>query len=69
MLIFVGQPESTTIPLRTSSCVPDACILAPDFECLGPDRTICGGCEAVSSWMEMTVDECVRGEKVVGLPR
>ena len=56
------------ILLRTSRCIPVTRFLVPDIEFLGPDLAICGGCESMSSWMEITVDECVRGEKVLGLP-
>ena len=54
-------------PQRTSRWDSDARVLQPGIECLGPDRAICGGCQAVSSWMKMTVDKGVRGEKVLRL--
>jgi len=62
-----GSLKSVTILLRTSRCVSDARVLLSDIECLGPDRAICRGCQSVSSWMKMTVDERVRGEKGISL--
>ena len=43
-------------------------LLVPDLKCLGADRVITGGCQSVSSWVEMTVDESVSGEKALSLP-
>src|SRR5882757_6403418 len=46
-----------------------ACLPLPDVEGLSPNCAIriCG--QQVAAWMEVAMDECVSGEKVLGLPR
>ena len=65
----MGSLKLANILRCASRCFSDARVLVPHVECLGPDRTICGGCQSMSSWMEMTVDKGVRGEKALSLPR
>ena len=45
----------------------DARFMMPDFESVRPDRAIVGGRKLVSAGMEVSVDECVGGEEVLGL--
>jgi hypothetical protein len=59
---------STHRPIRLC-CVLDARFLEPDIEGLRPDLAIVRGCQLMPAWTEVTVDESVGGEEVLGLPR
>ena len=46
-----------------------ACLLMPEVEGLGSNRTIRACGHQVSAGMEVTMDECVSGKELLGLPR
>jgi hypothetical protein len=48
-------------------CLSGARFLVPDIEGDGADLAIDTGCQSVSAGMEVTVDEGVSGEEVLGL--
>ena len=52
---------------RRSRNLLSSCLLLPDIESLGSDRAIGIGCQSVSARMEVAMDECVSGEKVLSL--
>jgi hypothetical protein len=59
---------SIAVPCRL--CWPSgARFLVPNIEAFRPDLSIDTGREQVSAGMEVTVNEGVGGEKVLGLPR
>jgi hypothetical protein len=41
----------------------------PKIEGVGPDFTVGTGCQLMSAWTEVAVNEGVGGEEVLGLPR
>jgi hypothetical protein len=43
--------------------------LVRDIEGVRPKRAIVRGCELMSAGMEVAINECVRGEEVLSLPR
>jgi hypothetical protein len=45
----------------------DAFSLMPAFASVRPDHTIGMGCNLVATWTEVTVDERMRGKKVLRL--
>ena len=51
-----------------SRCVWGARFLAPDIEGLRPDVAVVRGCELMSAGMEVTVNEGMGREKVLGMP-
>ena len=52
---------------RRSCCDLGGGRLAPDFESVRPDNAKSEGCKLLSAGMEVTVDERVSGEEVLGL--
>jgi hypothetical protein len=50
-----------------SSCALGARFLVPNLESVRPDRAIGMGCKLVTAGMEMTVNERMSGEEVLGL--
>jgi hypothetical protein len=54
---------------RRSCCVFGACFLVPHFESAALDRAINICCKLVSAGIEVTVDKCVSGEKILGVFR
>src|SRR6478672_10294133 len=52
----------------TRSCFAlGACLLAPDFKSVRPDRAMGVGYKLMSRWMEVAVDEGMSGEEVLRL--
>ena len=46
---------------------PGTCLLPPVVEYIKPDRAVGNGWHLVSAWMEVTMYECMSGEKRLGL--
>jgi hypothetical protein len=46
-----------------------AYLLPPDVEGLGPNLAIGAGCQKVSAWMEVAMDECMSGKEILSLLR
>jgi hypothetical protein len=53
--------------LCRSSCVLGSRLVVPDFESVRPDRAIGMGSKSATAGMEVTVDEGVSEEEVLGL--
>jgi hypothetical protein len=54
------------VPCR-SCCAAGASLLLPELESVRPGHATGMGGELVSTWVEVTVDEYVSGEEVLGL--
>ena len=65
--VNLGLTARIIMPCR-SRCVLGAGFLAPDIEGLRPDVAVVRGCELMSAGMEVTVNEGVGREKVLGMP-
>ena len=63
----VGGMEPRVVQRRRSCCALGACLLAPDFESLRPDRMMGMGYKLMSTRMEVAVDEGMSGEEVLRL--
>ena len=65
-LTYFGQPDGTSGYVYRSRNVLCARLLMPDVESVSPNGTTRIG-QQVSAGMEVAMDECVSGEKGLGL--